>query len=464
MKEVKRRYSEFESLRKSLVKLYPILLIPPIPEKHTLSEYARKDENASMIDKRKRMLERFLNRVCSHPILRQEHVFHRFILGSENWSDVLHSPPLSDLPKDPLSTHDYTSLTNTSVIPIPSSSYILKHPQPEFEQSEAKVDKTAQDKGYKLDKSQKRILKRLADLSNDYSDLGSGYNALSLYEPSNLLSSFIEKLGQVIDDSCASTKDMVKLLEIECSEHIQDYAQYIHITKQVLRYRRMKQAQLELIEETLTQKKVTLEGLLRMQDESNKLRAGMDQLSISKDNNNNKDGDEEEAQEEDMDDFLDTESIEDGFAAIIKEDTGNHGKKQPIESYEYPEDASLSTLKASKERSKKWSSTRKLFSAFTFKFQGMIDADPEQTRRNQIQKLEEIIKQLEEAKQKVSQDLVEMSEMLKQDLERLKTQQDSELRSILISFAKIHLTYCEQNMISWRNIRNEVDICISELN
>lgn len=36
MKEVKRRYSEFESLRKSLVRLYPVLLIPPIPEKHTL--------------------------------------------------------------------------------------------------------------------------------------------------------------------------------------------------------------------------------------------------------------------------------------------------------------------------------------------------------------------------------------------------------------------------------------------
>lgn len=182
-------------------------------------------------------------------------------------------------------------------------------------------------------------------------------------------------------------------MEIECSEHIQDYAQYIHITKQVLRYRRMKQAQLELIEETLTQKKVTLEGLLRMQDESNKLRAGMDQLSISKDNTKN-DDEEEEAQEEDMDDFLDTESIEDGFAAIIKEDTGNHGKKQSTESYEYPENASLSTLKASKERSKKWSSTRKLFSAFTFKFQGMIDTDPEQTRRNQIQKLEEVIKQV----------------------------------------------------------------------
>lgn len=181
-------------------------------------------------------------------------------------------------------------------------------------------------------------------------------------------------------------------MEIECSEHIQDYAQYILITKQALRYRRMKQAQLELIDETLTQRKVTLEGLLRMQNESNKLRAGMDQLSISKDNN--KDDDEDEAQEEDMDDFLDTESIEDGFAAIIKEDTGNHGKKQSTESYEYPENASLSTLKASKERSKKWSSTRKLFSAFTFKFQGMIDADPEQTRRNQIQKLEEVIKQV----------------------------------------------------------------------
>ncbi|KAG0764849.1 hypothetical protein G6F24_004895 [Rhizopus arrhizus] len=457
MKEVKRRYSEFESLRKSLVRLYPVLLIPPIPEKHTLSEYTRKDENNAMIDKRKRMLERFLVRIGVHPILSQEHVFHRFIHGNESWNDVLSSPPLSDLPKDHLIPNDYASLTHTSVIPVPSSSYIIKHPHQEFEQAESNVDKSTRDKGHKFDKSQKNILKRLTDLSNDYSDLGSVYNALSLYEPSGLLSSFIEKLGQVIDDSCASTNDMIKSLEIECSEHIQDYSQYLQITKQALRYRRMKQAQLELIQETLDQKTQALETLLRKQDESNKLKTGMNQLSISKS------AEEQEEEDEVDDDFLDTESIEDGFAAIIKEDIGNK-KHTAEEAHEYPASATLSTVKSSKERTKKWTSTKKLFSAFSFTFQGMIDSDPEQTRQNQILKSKDTIKQLEKARESVSQDLSEMSDMLQQELKRHKAQQDKELKLILIAFAKIHLSYCERNMICWKKIRNEVDISINKLN
>lgn len=36
VKEAKRRYSEFESFRRSLVRLHPTALVPPIPEKHSL--------------------------------------------------------------------------------------------------------------------------------------------------------------------------------------------------------------------------------------------------------------------------------------------------------------------------------------------------------------------------------------------------------------------------------------------
>lgn len=40
--ETRRRYSEFESLRNSLSKLYPILIVPPIPSKQSLGDYAIK--------------------------------------------------------------------------------------------------------------------------------------------------------------------------------------------------------------------------------------------------------------------------------------------------------------------------------------------------------------------------------------------------------------------------------------
>lgn len=44
--EVRRRYSEFASLRSTLLKLHPTLIIPPIPEKHSIADYAAKPTKA----------------------------------------------------------------------------------------------------------------------------------------------------------------------------------------------------------------------------------------------------------------------------------------------------------------------------------------------------------------------------------------------------------------------------------
>lgn len=38
-----------------------------------------------MIARRKRMLQTFLNRIARHPILSNEHVFHRFLDGEVSW-------------------------------------------------------------------------------------------------------------------------------------------------------------------------------------------------------------------------------------------------------------------------------------------------------------------------------------------------------------------------------------------
>lgn len=87
--EARHRYSEFESLRLNLVKLYPTIIIPPIPSKQTLGDYAVKQakakEDAALISRRKRMLQTFLNRVAKHPILSNDHVFHRFLDGEVSW-------------------------------------------------------------------------------------------------------------------------------------------------------------------------------------------------------------------------------------------------------------------------------------------------------------------------------------------------------------------------------------------
>jgi sorting nexin-4 len=87
--ESRHRYSDFESLRLNLTKLYPTLIIPPIPSKQSISDYAIKQakarEDVAMIARRKRMLQTFLNRVARHPIISNEHVFHRFLQGEVSW-------------------------------------------------------------------------------------------------------------------------------------------------------------------------------------------------------------------------------------------------------------------------------------------------------------------------------------------------------------------------------------------
>jgi len=104
--EARHRYSEFESLRTHLVRLYPTLIIPPIPSKNTIGDYAVKQgkakEDAALIARRKRMLQTFLNRIARHPILSNERVFHRFLDGEVSWvcrkSRITEGiPPINDV-------------------------------------------------------------------------------------------------------------------------------------------------------------------------------------------------------------------------------------------------------------------------------------------------------------------------------------------------------------------------------
>lgn len=90
----RRRYSSFLSLHQALSGLYPVLIIPPIPSKQSIADYAVKGqskakEDAAVIARRKRLLEDFLKRLIRHPILGGEHVLHRFLEDGVSWVSEL---------------------------------------------------------------------------------------------------------------------------------------------------------------------------------------------------------------------------------------------------------------------------------------------------------------------------------------------------------------------------------------
>ena len=87
--EAKRRYSEFEAFREALVKLFPVHIVAPIPEKHSLGDYAVKQskakEDATIIARRRRMLQSFLQRIAEHPVMGQSELFRKFLDGRHQW-------------------------------------------------------------------------------------------------------------------------------------------------------------------------------------------------------------------------------------------------------------------------------------------------------------------------------------------------------------------------------------------
>jgi len=87
--EVRRRYSEFASLRDALSRLHPTLIIPPIPEKHTMADYAanptKAKQDQQIIDLRKRMLAVFLNRCRQMDEVRNDGVWWRFLDPNASW-------------------------------------------------------------------------------------------------------------------------------------------------------------------------------------------------------------------------------------------------------------------------------------------------------------------------------------------------------------------------------------------
>lgn len=86
---MRRRYSEFASLREALARLHPTLIIPPIPEKHTMADYAanptKAKQDQQIIDLRKRMLAVFLNRCRRMEAVRNDGVWWRFLDPNASW-------------------------------------------------------------------------------------------------------------------------------------------------------------------------------------------------------------------------------------------------------------------------------------------------------------------------------------------------------------------------------------------
>lgn len=131
---VKRRYSEFKLLRDVLARLFPTVVVPPIPDKHSLLSYLLNSidnsKETSVVEVRRRCFASFLNDLVfdANTHLRRCPLLHKFLDPNYElaWENALAEPPASLLPPNLL-------LANPTNPTDQNGLYMLLPPVPGFD-------------------------------------------------------------------------------------------------------------------------------------------------------------------------------------------------------------------------------------------------------------------------------------------------------------------------------------------
>ncbi|CAI6334385.1 unnamed protein product [Periconia digitata] len=500
--EVRRRYSEFASLRQTLVNLHPTLIIPPIPEKHTMADYAAKPtkakEDAGIIELRKRMLAVFLNRCRKMFDVLDDGVFWRFLDPHTGWNELLNSPPVSNIPKQVLKAPPLDTANPSqahSYLPVPSSSAKLKSnsatsssgtptsppnyaaqpsvaahtitgPQifgrfpPEtkslseeeldpyfvnFESSSKELESLLQGS---MEKMNRRTLSHLVALGDDLAELGARFNAFSLSEQSQSLAASIEKTGQAVDSTYIATAELSSSLSASFAEPMRESAQFAGVVRSVLRYRVLKRIQEEMTKDELEKKKALLDSLERSEAEAKRLEEHLSGASVYNPPRARSTSESSQRSNQERRPEEDTASIDSDFPPT-------HGDRDlhPSASQGTPDPPSSAS--PHKKSASGNFVTNKLFGPITHAFRGMADVDPERTRRDQMGKTRESLQQLEQALQVAEKDTKDASTGVLKDLRRFQEEKENDLRRYMMEFAQCHIDWARRSQAAWEEAKVE---------
>ncbi|KAF3352787.1 hypothetical protein VdG1_08724 [Verticillium dahliae VDG1] len=475
--EVRRRYSEFATLRDALTRLHPTLIIPPIPEKHTMADYAANPTNAKqdqqIIDLRKRMLAVFLNRCRVMNEVREDGVWWRFLDPNASWSEVLNSHPISSIPKSVLrappldpanasAAHSYLPVPSSSAKlkaggghTDPSSSYGQGTPHGRFPPDNSNLTEEQLDPYFNAFEASSKDLESLLtgpmekSLAADLCDLGSRFNGFALSEPSATLGPAIERVGQAADSSYIATEELAGSLGASFAEPMRESAQFAGVVRNVLKYRQLKRIQQEQTNDELNRKKAQLEELERSEAESKRIEQYLNSSQVhtpppKRSTSLRETGTSPQYSRE----TEDTASIDSDFPPT-------HGEPAPSASQGIPQRSNSSPGHRKVQSNN--SITNKIFGPIRHAIQGVADVDPERTRRDLIGKTRESIEQLQQAQVASEHDVQDASLSILTDLKRFQADKEEDLRRYMLAYAKSQIEWAKKNQETWKEAKAEID-------
>ena len=321
-RSVRRRYSDFESLRSILVKLFPARFIPPIPEKQTIKSMGRSiasglnlnlgnhlsyqslvptvgsddvgDLSASIIDEsisssdeqmiryRIRMLTQFLRKVLRNEHIRQTNIISEFLdPGNVSWGNfVAGSGVLASLPENILRCNpvDPTQIDSTyALLPLPSSTQNLVQDHKTGPDSKDTSSATRNDAFEPIEQnflrykrildsnvynSTKGIVGHLSSLSSTMKEVAATFaNSASENNHDPEIAENFAHYSDTYDESSQLLEVLSAQLYYKVNEPLKGDVATANVANKLLAFRRTKYIQREMIRQSIRSNKANLKRL-----------------------------------------------------------------------------------------------------------------------------------------------------------------------------------------------------------
>jgi len=282
-----------------------------------------------------------------------------------------------------------------------------------------------------LEKVNRRTLSHLSSLASDLSELGARYNAFALSEPAPTLAPAIERIGQAADSSYIATEELSSSLGASFAEPMRENAQFAGVVRNVLRYRVLKRVQQDMTTDELNKKRALLDQLERSEAEARRIDqylSSSQQIPAPRRSTSMR---EPPTQHRRDGSGEDTASIDSDFPPT-------HGdfSSAPSAKIGAPE-RSGGSPGHKKAASGGNSITGRIFGPIRHAVQGVVDVDPERTRRDLIGKTRESISQLELAQVAAAQDVKDASASVLKDLKRFQREKEDDLKRYMVCFFSV---------------------------
>ncbi|KAI9875839.1 MAG: intercellular trafficking and secretion [Pleopsidium flavum] len=234
---IRRRFTDFVFLYKTLSREYPACAVPPLPDKHKM-EYVRGDRFGSdFTQRRAHSLHRFLKRLALHPVLRRSTLLTIF-LESPEWNAHMRLRPSRGSSVSEQSTSVFDNFADTFV-----NAFSKVHkPDKRFIEVREKADKLDEDLGH-VEKIVARVARREADLESDYADLAVQFQKLVNLESG--VEGPVHAFASGVESASRGIKELKEHTDQDYLSSLRDMEAYIVALKSLLKLREQKQLDFE---------------------------------------------------------------------------------------------------------------------------------------------------------------------------------------------------------------------------